>query len=76
MMASKSSKLTVSVKRHPLARTGNPHYDKLWIGTVELPSTKVYSCTFDIDQFDGDEVTEGDVLEAWRKHRNWFRPGY
>jgi hypothetical protein len=63
----------VSVKRHPLAKV-EPCYATCWVGIVELPSTKVYTCRWVLD--DGAPLTEDEVLAAWRKHRNWFKAGY
>ena len=49
--------------------------DNQWVGTVERPAGKVYSCVWLFDTEDP-PMTPEFVLSHWRKHRDWFRPGY
>lgn len=64
----KASRVTVTVRRHPL-------YPTHWAGTVETPRGLVYTCTWADDE-NGNGPSEEKVLEVWRTDRKAFNPGY
>jgi hypothetical protein len=49
-----------------------PGYEGVWVGTIETPSGRVYSCSWRRDE----APSEAEVLEVWRTDRKAFNPGY
>jgi hypothetical protein len=69
-----SSKKFDGRKTTASVRKPSPWDSNRWVGVVELPSTKVYSVVYHLDE--NEVLTEEMVMEAWRKRRNHFRAGY
>ena len=60
---------TASVKRHPMA-SFDASYAGFWVGVIETPSGRCYSCTWTRDE----SPSNSEVLDAWKTDRKAFSP--